>query len=205
MATTTDEDTSCNTDEGHPPRSSLMSRGNGQRPLCGIPVVMFQEEPEVREIQEPFISEQQERWYTSAEYFFIKKDAMNLVRRMSSTRIEDSNTVSTRGLEIVDDERVRARRKAIETAVKAVLKQQDELGKNADPEQIAAVYRQVSLDHVRKSIDTADDDAKEAEKYLKDTRKSINGGGKKRGKLKPKVKLLTRLLGWKRQPVANRA
>jgi hypothetical protein len=170
-----------------------------------VRVVMFQEEPEVREFPEPFSCELQERWYTSIEYFFIKKDAMNLVRRMSSTRIQDSNTVSTRGLEIVDEERVRVRRKAIDTAVHTVLKEQEERGKDADPEHLAAVYRRVSQDHVRKSIETANDDAKEAQTYLKDTRKSIKGYGKKRGKLKPKFRLLTRLLSWRHHPVANKA
>jgi hypothetical protein len=160
----------------------MLHKEKSQRHLKSVPVVMFADSVYVHQIDS--YEESEKRWYTNGEYFFIKKDAMNTVRRMSTSSIQESDSVSTRGLEIVESEALRKRKQAVSSAVHAVLNE-----KGAPPEAIAEAYRNATLECVEKSIEMAASDAKDAECILegvrKDLEKNRNGKRKKIGDLMP--------------------
>ena len=93
-------------------------------------------------------------WYTDKEYFFIKKEAMNIVRRRQCLNCDDSldddnddddddgcdnnnpssygRRTSTRGLEIVDADSKRRRETIIKKAVSTVIETQQEHKKHME-------------------------------------------------------------------------
>lgn len=168
-------------DEGHSIGLSLSSAGSTvyedhgnssvDQQRKGLAVSFKEEPPEVHEVPVDK-TEIQERWYSKGEYFFIKKEALNLVRRMSSSNVKDTDSISTRGLEVVDDRRVRKRKEAIDKVVKCILETQQMNG--SDPECLAPVYKNMAQPCVRQSIDNASCDAKDAELYLADARRQWN-------------------------------
>lgn len=127
---------------------------------------MFKDDIDVREVVKPSVSEFRNRWYTQGEYFVIKKQAMNTVRRMATTTLQDDDRICTRGLEIVDDEAVKRRKLHINSTVQRVLQEQEDqrTGKDVDPEEIAEIYREITIPAVQKSIQTAHDDAQDVER-----------------------------------------
>ena len=137
-----------------------------------VRAVAFKDDPpEVREVRiEEY--EVQERWYSNEEYFFIKKEALRVLRRVSRSNIEDTNAITTRGLEIVDDKQVKQRKQAIDSVVKCILEAQQISGSN--PEHLSPLYQEMTQECVRKSLDNANSDAKDAEVYLADTKKELN-------------------------------
>lgn len=110
------------------------------------------------------------RWYSREEYFFIKKEALSLVRRMGNTRIAESDFTSTRGLEIVDETKARERREHISEAVQKVIHGQQKKGSH--PEHLASISSKHSKANVRKCVATAAEDARDVESYLADTKES---------------------------------
>ena len=154
-----------------------LKKGEPQRPLSTIPVVMFSDAINIHRIEYPTCEEAENRWYTNGEYFFFKKDALNTVRRMSSSNIKESDTVSTRGLEIVESKALKKRKEVISSAVQAVLNE-----KGAPPETIAQVYRNATMESVMKSIDAGASDAKDAERILMDVRKDLAKASKAKRK-----------------------
>jgi hypothetical protein len=144
----------------------ILEKGKRQRRLTSIPVVMFAESVNVHQVES--YGDAEKRWYTNGEYFFIKKDALNTVRRMNNSNIQETNSICTRGLEIVESEAQRRRKRAISCAVNAVLNE-----KGAPPEAIAEAYRNATIECVEKSIEMAAHDAKDAESILKDVRKDL--------------------------------
>jgi membrane-associated HD superfamily phosphohydrolase len=190
--------TVANDDDTHDHQASPclnLSGDYGQRPLNRIPtpIVMFNEDIEVREVATPSTDECQDRWYSTGEYFFIKKEAMRTVRRMASTRLEESDTTCTRGLEIVISEVVKQRKQTIESVVQAVLKEQMKLGSTrSDPEELARVYKQLNYPCIQRSIETAISDAKDVETYLADTRKTFRKKKKNGLSLRPMLRWFSR-------------
>lgn len=147
-------------------RSALKgSQTNAQRPLQTVPAVMFSDEIDVREFLMPPSSEIRMGWYSQGEYFGIKKRAMNIVRRMATTKLQDDDKVCTRGLEIIEDDAVKRRKQHIDSTVQRILEEQD-IG-DAGSEEIAQIYRDISTATVEKSIAVALNDAHDAEKYQK--------------------------------------
>mmetsp|Transcript_108283 Transcript_108283/g.162015 ORF Transcript_108283/g.162015 Transcript_108283/m.162015 type:complete len:203 (-) Transcript_108283:109-717(-) len=177
-------ETSTTIQGGHP--RCLLEKEKSQRRLTSIPVVMFADSVNVHQIES--YEESEKRWYTNGEYFFIKKDALNTVRRMNNSNIKESNSVSTRGLEIVECEALRRRKQAISSAVSTVLNE-----KGAPPEAIAVAYRNATMESVEKSIEMAASDAKDAECILKDVREDLekNSCGKSK-----KARDVMPLLSW---------
>ena len=173
------------------------SSSSSSHPSPPSPVVMFADRVSIYQIES--YEEVEKRWYTSGEYFFIKKDALNTVRRMSNTTIRESDSSTTRGLEIVESEAIRKRKSLIASAVKVVLdieKQHHQQkgdrygGGNSslssspsasgskkvvvDPaETIAEACRMITHDSVEKSIRIAARDAHEAARILKDIRHEL--------------------------------
>lgn len=147
-------------------------------PTKNVRAVAFKEDPpEIREVRIDE-DEVQDRWYSNGEYFFIKKEALSVVRRMSSATVQDTNSISTRGLEIIDDRRVKVRKKAIDGVVKCILEAQRISG--SDPEYLAPLYQEMAQPSVRKSLENANCDAKDAEQYLADTKKQLGADEKTR-------------------------
>jgi hypothetical protein len=144
--------------------------------------VAFKEDPpDVREVE--FDEEEMSaRWYSTGEYFFIKKEALCLCRRMCTTNIEDTDTLSTRGLEIVDDSQVKQRKKMIDNVVKCVLEEQQRNG--SDPDSLAPLYQELSQSCKRRSIENAINDHKDAECYLADTKKRLSAKNNTQPKMK---------------------
>lgn len=134
-------------------------------------LVAFNEDPHVHEV---YIDneELQARWYSNGEYFFIKKEALGVVRRMAKTNIKDTNTVSTRGLEIVDDSQRKRRKQNIDNVVRCILDEQERNG--SDPKILSPLYQTLSHVCIMKSIEHAANDAKDAEQYLADTKLYLN-------------------------------
>ena len=157
----------------------------------GVQHVMFKSEAEIQSFDPPCDEEMKERWYTDGEYFFIKKDAMNTVRRLASTKgLKDDDRTSIRGLEIVDKTSVKEREARIKEAVKIVLERQRTLTEDttvggadsasdgsvkraADEEvllEIAKTYHEVACCAEEIAVQNACLDRKEAEEYLKELR-----------------------------------
>lgn len=161
------------------PEASLSRRG-------AVRQVLFSDvDPDVKEV-EIEDAELQARWYSNGEYFFMKKEAMNTVRRMATTRIEESDTLTTRGLEIVDDAKVKRRKETINEAVRRVLDEQSKKGSN--PDCLATIYNKVAHESVIVSIKTGAKDAKEAENILEDARRLWNPTCKPNSRDKKKAK-----------------
>lgn len=132
-------------------------------------VVFSDVDPDVKEVK---IDEDElkDRWYSNGEYFFIRKEAKSTVRRMATTRIEESDTLSTRGLEIVDDAKEKQRKKVVKEAIRCVLDEQSKKG--SSPNFLATVYHNIAHESTIISIENGANDAREAEHILEDARES---------------------------------
>ncbi|KAL3930463.1 MAG: hypothetical protein SGBAC_011757 [Bacillariaceae sp.] len=146
--------------------------------------VMFQEKTELMDRNDE-ASKQEDRWYTSNEYFFMRRKATNMAKRMDE--VDNTDEDCSRGLDIVEPNNVQERHEKIQTLVKAVMEKQKE---DASPETIAQLCRKASQDSIEDSIRLAKCDAKDAKKILADIRKEWCG--EKETKLSAKIKHLFR-------------
>lgn len=146
-------------------KTSDRSRKSGRSK--GSLSVSFVEGPP--KIQEVHIDEDEvkQRWYTNGEYFFIKKEAMNSVRRLATTRVEESDSFSSRGLEIVDDAQVKRRKETIDGTVQTILEAQSKRGSN--PEMLSPLYKQITQSCIKESLQNATRDANDAKEYHRDS------------------------------------
>jgi hypothetical protein len=146
----------------------MLSKSGAQYPLQHVPSVMFDEEIKVLDVPASSTSAEKDEdlWYSNREYFFMRRRATNMAKRMEDC---DDEKDCSRGLEIVENNAVTERNKRIQELVQEVLQKQ---GQDADPEELAEISRNVSKDSRRKSLENAVYDAKHAEQYLSDTRKS---------------------------------
>lgn len=172
-------------DDNDEPSLSVMNQrgqGVGAADQEKNSLVAFREEPP--DVVEVHIDEEelQARWYSTGEYFFIKKEALSLARRMSNTKIKDTNTITTRGLEIIEDSQVKQRKQKIDNVVRCVLDAQERSG--SDPEILAPIYRQLSHSCITRSIESATDDARDAALYLADMTENSSAKGKPRPRRK---------------------
>ena len=142
---------------------------------------MFEEKVELVK-RDDEATRQEDRWYTSNEYFFMRRKATNMAKRMDELDKGDGD--SSRGLEIVESTSVEERNEKIKQLVQAVIQKQKQ---DADPEAIAAISRKASQDSIQESLRKAKDDEKHAKHILADVRKEY--GGKKK-KLSSKLKKL---------------
>ena len=115
----------------------------------------------------------EDRWYTSNEYFFMRRKATNMAKRMEEM---DNGEDCSRGLEIVESNSAQERNEKIQNLVKAVIETQKQ---DSDPEKIAAISRKASHDSIQESLKRAKDDAKHARHILADIRKEWSGREKK--------------------------
>mmetsp|Transcript_21363 Transcript_21363/g.34373 ORF Transcript_21363/g.34373 Transcript_21363/m.34373 type:complete len:210 (-) Transcript_21363:63-692(-) len=198
-ATASDENKSSSSDTPLP-RSSLH--------------VVFKSEADVKNVEIPGEDEMKERWYTQGEYFFIKKEAMNTVRRLGSTKgLQDDENITSRGLEIIDNTAVKERETRIKKAVGTVLRKQrslteeslDDSSTSGSPgrpltdfeamAEIAKEYREVSSSAELTAIKKAHLDQKEAEEYLEDVRSQLKKNARRNNGPR---KTLARLFRWKK-------
>jgi hypothetical protein len=145
----------------------MLRKSVAQSPLQHVPTVMFDEEIKVLDVPASSTSAEKDEdlWYSNSEYFFMRRQATNMAKRMEDC---DDEIDCSRGLEIVENNAVKERNKRIQGLVQEVLQKQ---GQDADPEELAKISRKVSKDSRRKSLENAVDDAKHAKLYLSDTRK----------------------------------
>lgn len=145
-------------------RGSIL-RSNSMQKERKIASVNFSENPpEVLQELTIDAAEIKQRWYTNGEYFWIKKEALNSVRRMSTTRVHESDNFTARGLEIIDDTQVRRRKETIDTTVQRVLEAQEKRG--SSPEMLSPLYKQITQPCVKESLKSAKQNAKEAKAYM---------------------------------------
>ena len=170
-------------------KRSLIHRTNAQRPLDTVPVVMFNEDVDIREVKKPSNAEFKNRWYSQGEYFYIKKEAMNTVRRMSTTKIREDERTCTRGLDMVEDTAVKRRKETIDSTVKLVLQEQEE---NNNPDEIAEIYKEMTSPCVEKSILAAQDDARAAACYQAEKQPSYSQKMRRRRMLR-RIQSLSKL------------
>ena len=174
--------------------------------------VMFQIQEEIVKVETPCDEEIKQRWYSQGEYFFIKKDAMNTVRRLGSCKsLKDDESISSRGLEIVDNELVKEREARIKKAVSTVLKKQRSLTEDSSIDdgsastgrhfrasaatiEIAKEYHEISTSAEFSAIKKASIDQKESEEYLEDTKRQWKKAERRN---RGPTKLLRRLMKWK--------
>ncbi|KAL3905498.1 MAG: hypothetical protein SGARI_004429 [Bacillariaceae sp.] len=177
---------------------------------------MFKSEAEIQCFDPPCDEELKERWYSNGEYFFIKKEAMNTVRRRVA---KDDDRTSVRGLEIVDKTCVKEREARIKEAVKIVLERQrtltedstigeadsasDRSGKRAADEtvllEIAKTYHEVACCAEEIAVRNASLDRKEVEEYLKDFQQAETQETPKKTHRKQKSagKVFSKMFKWK--------
>lgn len=149
-------------------RNSLLSRSGAQYPLQAVPKVMFDEDIEVVDFPASLASAEKDEdvWYTNSEYFFMRRQATNMSKRINHCDEEED---CSRGLEIVESTAAEQRNKRIQDLVQAVIQRQ---GQSADAEELAAVSRKASEGSMRKSLENAIYDEKQAIQILSDTRKA---------------------------------
>ncbi|CAJ1963428.1 unnamed protein product [Cylindrotheca closterium] len=111
------------------------------------------------------------RWYTGNEYFFMRRRATNLAKRLEECDDDDGEDCS-RGLEIVESTAIQERYLKVQRLVHTVVAKHKQA---ADPEAIAELSRKASQDSIQESIRLAKNDAKHAKKILSETRKEWHG------------------------------
>lgn len=134
----------------------------------GAKSVMFEEEIELVDRNDEATREE-DLWYTSNEYFFMRRKATNLAKRMGEL---DNDVECSRGLEIVESTSVQERGEKIRELVQAVIEKQKQ---DADPEAIAELSKKASHVTIQESLKRAKDDATDAKHILADIRKEWSG------------------------------
>eukprot|EP00980_Cylindrotheca_fusiformis_P012966 scaffold3236_cov66-Cylindrotheca_fusiformis.AAC.32 len=149
---------------------SIPPRG-AQKPLQAVPSVMFNEHIKVVKYA-PEEEKEEDVWYTRSEYYVMRRQAKIMAKKIETVDCEGD---CSRGLEIVESKAVQKRSKLVQELVQNILRKQYE---QADPEVLAETSREVSSDSLRKSLENAHSDAKQAKQYLKDIRKDWGRNGK---------------------------